>query len=176
MKEKVYIHYGNDHFDPSLFIEVRNRDGEFGGGVKPRAGTGLWASPLGCASSWKKWCEENEFCTDRLDKHFTFTLKHPDKVLFVNSKESVEALFREYSITDISRWPTSPFWMASSGLDFDKMKRDGYVAMEISISDYWPLYDHLYGWDCDSIVIFYPDEICVVSSSSDRKEIKLYDF
>ena len=45
---------------------------------------------------------------------------------------------------------------------------DGYVGMEISISDYFRIYDELYGWDCDSIVIFYEDEIEIIGSSKDE--------
>lgn len=46
-----------------------------------------------------------------------------------------------------------------AGLDFIKMQSDGYSGMEISITDCPKLYYLLYGWDCDSIVIWNPEAV-----------------
>lgn len=37
----TYIHYGSDHFDPALFVPVRNGGLEYGSRSKPADGTGL---------------------------------------------------------------------------------------------------------------------------------------
>lgn len=159
MKEKVYIHYGNDHFDANRFKVVKTREGAFGIGSKPEPGTGLWGSPVSSTHSWEEWCESQDFNTDKFDKSFKFTVRHPEKILYIDSNKSLDSLFDIYGIIGIGNWPKI---FVSPALDFDKMKRDGYVAMEISISSHWRIYDELYGWDCDSIVVFYADEVCVV--------------
>ena len=47
-------------------------------------------------------------------------------------------------------------------VDFEAMARDGWVGLEISLSEYGDLYWLLYGWDCESIVVFSPDQIELV--------------
>ena len=42
------------------------------------------------------------------------------------------------------------------------MKADGWDGLEISLTDHWPLYEYLYGWDCDSVVIFNRDAVVPV--------------
>ena len=43
MSNTIYVHYGSDHFDLSLFIPIHNCDWK----PKPEDGTGLWASQEG---------------------------------------------------------------------------------------------------------------------------------
>ena len=50
-------------------------------------------------------------------------------------------------------------WVKPKGGLFEKMVEDGWDGLEISISDYAQLYNYLYGWDCDSIVVFNEDAI-----------------
>ena len=44
-------------------------------------------------------------------------------------------------------------------INVDKMKADGWDGLEISLTDC----DRLYGWDCDSIVIFNRDAVVPVA-------------
>ena len=165
MESKTYIHYGTDTFDRERFRTARNRDNGFGTSIKPMPGTGFWGSPLGAKHSWKNWCEDQEFNTDTLDKWIIFKVKHPEKILLINSRETLDNLFKNYGKVAMY---DKPFYLANPALDFEKMMTDGYVGMEISISDYFRIYDELYSWDCDSIVIFYEDEIEIIGSSKDE--------
>jgi hypothetical protein len=165
MDSKTYIHYGTDTFDRERFQTARNRDNGFGTSIKPMPGTGLWSSPLGTKYSWKNWCEDQVFNTDKLDKWIIFKVRHPEKILLINSRESLDGLFKNYGKVAMY---DKPFYLANPALDFEKMIADGYVGMEIRISDYFRIYDELYGWDCDSIIIFYEDEIEIIGSSKDE--------
>ena len=44
-------------------------------------------------------------------------------------------------------------------LDFEELLKNYYDAIEVDISKCWALYNELYGWDCDSILIMNPDII-----------------
>ena len=70
----TYIHYGSDHFDPALFVPVRNGGLEYGFRPKPADGTGLWASREGDPDGWEAWCRGARFHLDALNQSFRFTM------------------------------------------------------------------------------------------------------
>lgn len=49
----TYIHYVTEHFDPALFVPIRNGGLEYGFRPKPADGTGLWASREGDPDGWE---------------------------------------------------------------------------------------------------------------------------
>lgn len=153
-----YRHYGAEFFDPDKFTEVLNRDKE-AGWVKPMPHTGFWASPVDSSRSWKEWCENNEFCTDRLSSSFVFMMKNPQKVFYIHNGPTYEKFVKLYGI----RNPFGTYEYNTYNIDFEKMRKDGWEGLEISISSWPRLYDLFYGWDCDSILVLRQDAIEEVS-------------
>ena len=68
---------------------------------------------------------------------------------------SYAALVELYGVT--TPW-NSPYYNQYY-FDFELMAIDGWDGLEISLSEYPPLYDKFYSWDCDSICIFNKDAI-----------------
>ncbi len=84
----TYIHYGHEEFDTRRFKGITN----FGNvGVKPSGG--LWASPVEAKSSWKEWCECEDFRDCCEYDSFRFTMRNPDKIFYIDSEES----FKEFA-------------------------------------------------------------------------------
>lgn len=145
-REVSYIHYSKtdcDHFDKSKMYPIRNTENW----IKPYGG--LWASPINAEWGWKDWCEAENFrdCDERYS--FTFKMRDPSKVYFVDSKEAYDNLVKLYGIKN-----TNSFGYTPQYIDYKRMIEDGWDALELSLTDYWQLYDLFYGWDCDSILIF----------------------
>lgn len=155
-KETIYIHYGHEEFDSKLFRPASN-----GGNlpIKPRGG--LWGSSIESSESWKDWCEAENFrdCDDAIS--FKFTVRDPSKVFFIDSEEAFKEFSKRYSVKAAFQWGLYDDGSISF-IDFDKMIEDGWDALEISISCYWRLYNLLYGWDCDSIVVLNRDAVVPV--------------
>lgn len=137
---RVYIHYGNKEFDKDAFHPIMNEQRW----MKPKGG--FWASPICAGFGWKDWCESEDFreCSD--DCCFTFTLPEAN-ILYISNKDDLNNL----PLTTDDDWWTC--------LDFELLMERGYDAVEVSISSDRRLYDLLYGWDCDSILVMNPDVI-----------------
>lgn len=152
---REYIHYGHRHFNPNQFVEIENYEWM---STKPKGG--LWASSLDAPMSWRWWCEVEQFPFFSKDRWFKFQL-HPDtKVLYIDNIEILKTL------------PDAPNphglftvdWQKN--LDFVKLK-ESYDAIEISLSSCPELYNVLYTWDCDSILILNKDVIIETESSEE---------
>lgn len=154
-KPAMYIHYGAERFDPDKWKPIANRDATMTHGwIKPAAHTGLWASPVDSEQSWRHWCEAEHYGSD-LDKGFKLRLRDPGRIFYVTNRIAYKLLCDCYGI--VTPWGTSnyqPYYF-----DFEKMVLDGWDGLEISLSEYPPLYDLFYTWDCDSICIFNKDAI-----------------
>lgn len=68
MSENIYIHYGSNKFEKELFMSIVNRN------MINKPFGGLWASDIKADQPWEKWCIDNDFRIDKLDKNFKFTL------------------------------------------------------------------------------------------------------
>jgi len=138
-----YIHYGHKNFDIKKFDKIENRPLS----VKPLGG--FWGSREDTDIGWLQWCTGNEFCMERLETSFTFTLSKNAKVLTIDNFTQLKDLpLNTDSPIDV---PMS--WVT---LDFEKLAKE-YDAIEVLLSKDWnKLYFGLYGWDCDSILIFNP--------------------
>lgn len=139
-----YIHMGHSDFDKFRFKPISNsRDW-----VKPYGG--LWASPETAPYGWETWVKDNNFTFD-LSKWFIFTLKDDAKVLEITNASQ---------LNDLPKAPCtlSPHWVV---LDFEEISKS-YDAMQVMISSDQQLYWDLYGWDCDTILVFNPDIIDVI--------------
>ena len=163
-----YIHYGHDHFDPELMRPIKNECGY--GWCKPSREAGLWASPNEQDFyTWKEWCEDEQFNLYNLKTSFCFRIKNPSRILEVGcDKESFIEFIRAYSIANKHHWhktvedvcnaiENNDFIMGSVSLDFEKMASDGYAGIFFHFNRL--TYYTMYGWDCDSLLIWDPNEI-----------------
>jgi hypothetical protein len=151
---KEYIHYGHSSFDPNLFCEIRN-DWAW---TKPHGG--LWASPLEARLGWADWCSREDHGVEKLEECFRFTLTDDAKVLHIYNAKQLDELPQQNQ----DHWK----WVC---LDFEKLRADGWDAVEVHMSEETsPITDyifgrglfwHLYGWDCDSILIMNSEVIVV---------------
>lgn len=141
---KKYIHYGAKRFDPRKFHAIQNAHCF----TKPVGG--FWASPVDAKYGWKEWCYENNFRECNQKNSFTFTLSENAKVLTISSVSEAKRLPQQHSD------PALPWWVMP---DFEALLKQGYDAVEVEMSEDWGLYQCLYGWDCDSMVILNPEVI-----------------
>jgi hypothetical protein len=153
---KQYIHYGSSCFDINIFKEkaTNPRDKSF----MNKPPYGFWASPVGSDYwTWREWCESEDYCTDRLDASFKFTLTKKARILTVRKREDIFP----YLI------PIAHF--GGYKLDFNKIMKD-YDGMELIHGNrYLELHDNeFYAWDVDSIVIWNP--YIIVPMNKVRKE------
>ena len=147
---RYYIHYGSQDFDENRFIKIHNR--EFSN--KPIGG--LWASPSDADLSWKDWCEREEFREYKEDEYFKFKLRDNARVLEIKNKEDVDNLPKlDTSIVNIV------------SIDFEKLAKEYDAIIVWMYRDNHPkfhesMYYLMYGWDCDSILVFNKDMIEVI--------------
>jgi len=147
LKKQVYIHYGSTRFDPTKNFSVRNIKWF----TKPKGG--LWASRKNATFGWKDWCAEEDFRECNSANSFEFVIKEGAKVITINTVEQLKKLPQ---VEDPSN-----MWYC---IDFEKCVELGIDAIELCwYGDEYKditsgdLYHELYGWDCDSIVIFNPN-------------------
>ena len=146
-KGKFYRKYLNGAFDPSKIAPIQND-----GWIKPTGG--CWASPVEAEYSWEWWASSEM-------PHWL-----EQDVVDFKLKESAK-VYELHSIADFLAMP-----MADEEAlipDFEALEALGYDALELFLSDEprWDvslekretLYVALYGWDCDSIIIFNGDAI-----------------
>ena len=143
-----YIHYGSSEFDINKFGMITNQ-----GTNKPLGG--LWASPVDNSHyCWKDWCIDNDYKVEKLKESFIFDIEPDAKILRIWSNYDLYQLdiydndLRYYQL----KHPGHTWWT----LDFERMIHDGYDGMEVIISTN-DIYYALYGWDCDSLLVFNPD-------------------
>ena len=159
----VYIHYGNDHFDPCCCGRIRN------GSLKPKPLGGFWASREGDEYGWDVWCRQEEYHLDRLKKSFRFLLSEDSHVLELSSEDDLLPLPKKKpwkpkdlawmdqlqpdehpTQEQIEEWFRPNFCM----LDFEKLVKSGIDAIEMFNAS--SFMHSLQGWDCNSILIMNP--------------------
>lgn len=132
-----------DAFDPLKFKPVKNRNH-----IKPEGG--LWASPIGSRWGWLDWCKSEQFRP--LESSFRYF--YHGNIFTIDSR--ADAMEMPW----ISPYPDLP---SLSYPDYEAMARMGVDAIHMTIhgeretrltSDY-----SLYGWDCESVLIFNPSGI-----------------
>jgi len=141
-----FIHYGTNEFDPKLFKPIKNINF-----CKPSGG--LWASPEDSPFGWEDWCIREDYNPDSLKKYFTFILSPECKIYKIESYEDLIKL---------------PLYNKSRHLDFEEISKS-YGA--IWLTECGEVRTHftnpsLYGWDCDSILIFKPEYIITHEKNS----------
>lgn len=136
----MYIHYGAKEFDRTKFAPIKNRTC----GSKPFGG--LWASPVDAAFGWKEWNKIEEFHTCDPKNAFRFTLAEGARVLRIDSLDKLSEI---------------PVNKPAYHFDFEDVAKR-YDAVECCLSEVPALYNALYGWDCDSILVLNQDVIVPV--------------
>lgn len=159
-KKVVYIHYGCEHFNPDSFGPIKNRRYP---DVKPEHTTGLWASPVKSKYGWRDFCENEDFCVDRLNKQFKFVLADNARVCHLDSINDLLKLPQRAISDDYKGYLYG--LLCCYYIDFEKTSKM-YDAIELHLTTEprrrfgtIGLYDLLYGWDCDSILILNPDVV-----------------
>lgn len=156
-RKKVYIHYGASHFDPHHPL---------GGGHcgKPN---GLWASPRYSKLGWAKWCESEEFHTERLAKHFKFRLQKGTRILKIKCIDDIIPFLMEnetYKKNSVMFPVLYSDPTAGKNLDMQKIKSK-YDGMEVYMDqNYGELHNsNMFNvWDVDSLVIWNLDKVICV--------------
>ena len=149
---KEYIHYGSTELH--AISPVRNEKCF----TKPMGG--LWASPVDAKFGWAEWCKRENFRNTDKRNSFRFKVKDDSKIIHI------------YSVKDLEDLPKQETYLSMNCcLDFEKIQKE-YDGIELHLSDEVfvgdqdfcsGLYFTLYGWDCDSILIFHDQAIEVVS-------------
>ena len=139
-----YIHYGDDNFDINKFIPISNRSEA----TKPFGG--FWGSRKNADFSWKEWCTEIDLKSKDLTKKIQFSLSNGAKILVINNIKLLDKLPQNEENHIINKLFVT--------LDFEKLSKQ-YDAIEVLISEDERLYELLYGWDCDSILVMNPNVI-----------------
>ena len=139
-----YIHYGDDNFDINKFIPISSRSEA----TKPFGG--FWGSRKNADFSWKEWCTEIDLKSKDLTKKIQFSLSNGAKILVINNIKLLDKLPQNEENHIVNKLFVT--------LDFEKLSKQ-YDAIEVLISEDERLYELLYGWDCDSILVMNPNVI-----------------
>lgn len=143
----AYIHYGHLHFDRALFEPVRNKDK----GNKPDGG--LWASDEDTENGWKDWNATNEYRECDEDNAFRFVLKPEARVFVIDSVAALDNIPR---CREVSLFAMLILGGMGGVYDWEEMARK-YDAVDFRLSADSGLYDAMYGWDCDSLLVLNPE-------------------
>lgn len=144
----TFIHYGSKEFDRKRFKAIQNRP-SFN---KPLGG--LWASPIDSENGWKQWNETECYAECIEENSFTFQLKPEARIYTIKSRADVYAMLERYRGKSLIPGLANIDLPGFPIFDFEKMTRD-YDAIVFFING--ETYDALYGWDCDSILLFNPE-------------------
>ena len=159
----TYIHWGNNKFDPNRFVPVRN-DYCLN---KPRGG--FWASPTSTDYGWREWCADEDYPVRYTeDDYFVFTLDPRANVLHIRTLEEVRALPRQDGTHCASQAVSLDLKHPAPPVDFVRLARMGYDAVEAHISDGDRVRGSLSGWDMDSLVVLNPAVIRSTDSTERR--------
>ena len=160
---KMYITYGKgNEFDASLLHPIL-RETSFG---KPDGC--FWGSPVNAKYGWKEWCLSEDFWDiSRFEEKIVWILKPHTKVLCIRNYDDIDYFVKKGFIYLDPYNDEYLFSRDNYVINFDKIKRAGYSAIELFDSSighrYWKKYDRLFnGWDCESIVVLDPSVIVQV--------------
>ena len=148
-KKHLFIHYGANKYDASIFKSVVNRKYPSN---KPKNGTGLWASPVSSIFGWKEAYVAKEMpeCKD-FSKHFVFNLNKDARIFKIESEQDLDLLPKAIKNIEYPMY----------GLDFEKIKQMYDVIHLTKQGVYSTQYTHtdveLNGWDCECILVLNKD-------------------
>ena len=148
-KKQLFIHYGANEYNASIFKSVVNRKYPSN---KPKHGTGLWASPVNSSFGWKDWFElDGVGLVKDFSRSFVFSLNKDVRVCKIENEQDLDSLPK--AIKNVGY----PMY----GLDFEKIKqmydviyltKQGQEETRLTNIDV-----NLYGWDCECVLILNKD-------------------
>jgi hypothetical protein len=151
--DKVYIAYGSSEYSPSKFKPVNLTHWRSAVNNKPFGG--LWASPIDSKWGWKDWCQAEEWNTESLNTHFTFTLAPGTNIYVIDN---------EKDLVSVSTFRSE--YMPTLSINFAGLINNGYDGIYVTDNAARNFrYSTIYGisdlnsWDCESICIFNKDVI-----------------
>ncbi len=152
----VYRHYNNPtykfgvslpYFSAEEFTSVTNRLTPWN---KPESG-GLWLSKIGTMYGWYDWCKDNMPKWINNATYFDVKLCENANIIYFKCEEDLWRLAKshpDWFLESLVPWYT---------FDFERMVHDGVDAIDVDIMN--GLYDPLYGWDCNSVLVMNKDVV-----------------
>lgn len=141
----VLVHFGASKFQPELLRKPINE------WVKPRGG--LWTSPVGSDYGWEKWCRSEGFRIESLNECFFLKFKSNSKIAIIDSLDDLLKLPRFNRGEGFYGRVYLDFEIISNKFDAIWLTVKGQSETRFSS----PM--NLYGWDCESILVFNPESI-----------------
>lgn len=165
----VYVHYGCSKFEQEKFNPIKNIP------LFNKPSGGFWASSIDAKRGWKQWNQSSHHSYTREDNKVEFRLKEDARVLELHSVKDARAmktLFAAPLPEELKRLNNENGIERTilCSIDFEAIAKE-YDAIEYFLSDDPGLYDELYGWDCDSIVILNPDIVIQLEERQMDKNI-----
>lgn len=155
--QEIYRHYGHDKFDINRFVKIKNKD------LRNKPHGGLWSSPTKDVDvGWARWCIQEEFYTDKLDKYFDFKLKDSARVLRIEKIKDLEKLPRVNIYDGFDGLKTLN--TMNFDIDFEEIAKNYdailvYMYRDEESKGMKSMYYELYGWDVDTLLVLNPDVI-----------------
>lgn len=138
------IHYSKDPEFKVKPIEIKN--GQLP--IKPYGG--VWASPAESKFGWKDWCETEHF--GNIGAQHKVTLEVDTQNFITIDK-----------VSDLDKLPWYKMGGFMEAVDFEELKRKGIDGIYLTDEGQWrtrlTFPRHLYGWDCESVLIM--NERCI---------------
>lgn len=128
---------------------------------------GFWGTPEDSSNNWKNLCLSKKIRVESLNHSIRFRLIDGARVYLIDSEEKEETLPLQL-IDEATKLKGIREYQPKLDriYDFEALKKEGYDAVEISISECPRLFWLMYGWDCDSIVVMNPEVIEVLETNS----------
>lgn len=112
---------------------------------------GLWASPVDSEFGWKDWCEAENFRDCLPEDANVFDVE-------MNNIYTIDTLEHLLTIP----YKTLPNLYGYRDIDFEAMSREYNGVFLTASGQYYTRFSepmNLYGWDCESIIIFRKEAI-----------------
>lgn len=143
--KRTFVHYGQERYMPEWFSEIKNRNGSWN---KPRGG--LWCSFERSPRNWARWCKAENFHVDDLNISFKVKIKLGARIFSISNVSDLKY------IPIKEGYESRPSYSYNIAPDFEELAKH-YDGIIFDLSSDPRLYDHLYGWDVDSLLIMNPD-------------------
>lgn len=167
MEEKIFITFGYFINLKEKFKHITPENRSY---WKNKPDGGVWGSPTNSERGWEDWCTMENWNTESLHVYTKWKLKNPEKIFIINSVEDLLKAYEKYSFI-----PNRLYYEKEKAyIDFHAMKEDGWdgiwltwIGQLVTREMYENLthdgkYIDLYGWDCESIVVWNPDQIKIL--------------
>lgn len=138
----IVEHFGSDKLQP--IAPVKNASYW----VKPKRG-GLWTSPVDSCFSWKDWCISESFNLGNLERSFKLDIT-VDNMLLIDSYKDLEEKMVNTHLMKIVHQGVGEVDFETMSLHYDGM----WLTMNGQEETRFARPFHLYGWDCETVLLF----------------------